>query len=131
MMDWWLPLIYIFGGLVLLLGIGVPVALPFSSSTCLAPISSWENSWASDNCPLYVRLAGLLYDVPVVLFILMGESSSMRISPRMPWTYSISGWAVSPGGSGWSRWQEGSCSRFSAARRSRAARRSGRCSFRK
>ena len=28
-MDWWMPFIYIFGGLVILLGVGIPVGFAF------------------------------------------------------------------------------------------------------
>jgi tripartite ATP-independent transporter DctM subunit len=73
-MDWWLPFIYIFGGLVILLGLGIPVGFAFLIINLLGTYFFMGGEGGLLTIALYVydSLASFTL-LPVPLFILMGE----------------------------------------------------------
>ncbi len=73
-MDWWLPFIYIFGGLVILLGAGIPVGFAFLMINLLGTYFFMGGEAGLLTITLYVydSLASFTL-LPVPLFILMGE----------------------------------------------------------
>jgi len=72
--DWWLPFIYIFGGLVILLGAGIPVGFAFLMINLLGTYFFMGGEAGLLTITLYVydSLASFTL-LPVPLFILMGE----------------------------------------------------------
>jgi tripartite ATP-independent transporter DctM subunit len=73
-MDWWPPFLYIFGGLVVLLAVGVPVGFAFLITNLAGTYFYMGGEAGLLTIALYVydSLASFTL-IPVALFILMGE----------------------------------------------------------
>lgn len=73
-MDWWLPFLYIFGGLVILLTMGIPVGFSFLIVNLLGTYvyMGGEAGLLTVTLYIYDSLASFTL-IPVALFILMGE----------------------------------------------------------
>src|SRR4030042_3930982 len=73
-MEWWLPFVYVFGGRVILLGVGIPVGFAFLIINLLGTYFFMGGEAGLLTTALYVydSLASFTL-LPVPLFILMGE----------------------------------------------------------
>jgi tripartite ATP-independent transporter DctM subunit len=74
MMEWWLILLEIFGALVVLLVIGVPVAFAFLAINVVGVFVFWNGFAGFNQLVLSVSASVTHFSIlPVPLFILMGE----------------------------------------------------------
>ena len=73
-MEWWLPFVYVFGGLVILLGMGIPVGFAFLIINLLGTYFFMGGEAGLSTIALYTYDALATFTLlPVPLFILMGE----------------------------------------------------------
>ena len=72
-MDWWLALSIVFGGFVVLLFLGVPVAFAFMMVNVMAMIFLWGGGGLSQLILSIYNSISTFALLPVPLFVLMGE----------------------------------------------------------
>jgi len=71
-MEWWLILLMIFGGFVLLMSIGMPVAFAFTVVNLIGALIFWQGDVGQLVMSVYDSVANFAF-LPVPLFVLMGE----------------------------------------------------------